>query len=81
MSEAELIELEDRARQAGCTGSSPFESPSPFTPTDTSISYTASSFVSYYLVMISSSNVPVIGSKYFHSDCHEDGIDEIMKSQ
>ena len=29
---------------------------------------------------MSSSNVPVTGSKYFHADCHEDGVDEILDS-
>ena len=80
MSEAELIELEDRARQAGCTGTFPLENRSPFAPTNTSISYSTSSFPSYSPVMISSSNVPVTGSKYFHSDCHEDDVDEIQRS-
>ena len=80
MSEAELIELEDRARQGGCFVSFPFESRSPFAPTNTSISYTTTSFPSYSPVMISSSHVPVTGSKYFHSDCHEDDVDEIQRS-
>ena len=30
--------------------------------------------------MISSSDVPVTGSKYFHSECHEDDVDEIQRS-
>ena len=80
MSEAELVELEDRLRQAGCTGSSPFESRSPFVPTNTSISWMTSSFPSYYPVMICSSNVPVTGSKFFHVDCHDDGVDEDIES-
>ena len=80
MSEAELVELEDRARQAGCTGSSPFESRSPFAPTNISISYTTTLLPFYSPVLIFSSNVPVTGSKYFHSDCHEEDVDEIQRS-
>ena len=77
MSEAELIALEDRAQQAGCTGSSPFGSWLPFAPTNTSISYTTSLLPCYYPVMISSSNDPA-GSKYCHVGCHEDGVDEVQ---
>ena len=77
MIEAELIAMVDRARQAGCIGSSPFESRSPFAPTNTSISYATSSLLSYSPVMISSSNVPA-GFKYVHVGCHEDGVDEVQ---
>ena len=72
--------LEICVQQAGCTGSCPFVSRSPFAPTNTSISYTTTSFPSYYPVMISSSNVPA-GSKYVRVDCHEDGVDEFQKGK